>query len=314
VLGGFIGLYYVFHLEQVPETGRWRFMNIGPSTEAMLGDAVREEIHRTAGPMLLPDNHVITLHVRRVVSRILTASNLGTIKGEKKPGDSIFSGMFHTGDADFGGSGAPSEAVGPQKEWEVLVVNDKRTVNAMCAPGVVVVYTGILPVCHDDQGLAAVLAHEVGHVVARHSAERLSSQLVWTAVSIVLQVIGIDWFFANNATTYLLELPNSRTQELEADMIGLRLMSRACYDPGAAPGMFERLGKLEASMGRGGPEFMQTHPSSSNRAKILEKALPEAYFILEDNPECGQVRRQLEAFRETAQATRVDEFGTVHRI
>ncbi|TFK19216.1 peptidase M48 family protein [Coprinopsis marcescibilis] len=305
------GGYYVSHLEQVPMTGRWRFMNTGPKTEAMMGEAIREEIHQTMGHHILPPNHPITIHVRRVVSRILTASNLGVIRGERRPAETLLgvADLFggYDGFSDVGATTQPNESYGPDKEWEVLVVNDRKMINAMAGPGVVVVFTGILPVCKNEEGLAAVVAHEIGHIVARHPAERLSSQTVWVILGVMLQVLGLDYMLTRGITTYFLDLPNSRTQEHEADLIGLRLMSRACYNPSAAPAMFERLGKIEASSPRF--EFAQTHPNSENRVKRLEKELPQAYQILEANPECAQIRRQLDAFRETAHGIRVDETG-----
>ncbi|KAH6879680.1 peptidase M48 family protein [Coprinopsis sp. MPI-PUGE-AT-0042] len=325
VLGVGGGVYVVTHLEQVPDTGRWRFMHATASDEAKMGELVKQEIEKTMGNAILPPNHVITRHVRRVVSRILTASNLGTLRGERQPEDvNLFGvvggnfpggfGGFSTPDSDFGAATRPNEAYGPEKEWDVIVVNDKKMVNAMAAPGVVVVFTGILPICKDEEGLAAVLGHEIGHVVARHPAERMSSQYVLYAVVLGLQLLGIDYFVSQGISTYLLDLPNSRTQEREADLIGLRLMSRACYDPGAAPAMFERLGKVEAAASAQGFEFTRTHPRSEKRAKILQHNLPEAYRILEDNPECSQVRRQLEGFRESVRGIEVDERGGIRLI
>ncbi|KAJ2918909.1 hypothetical protein MD484_g1505, partial [Candolleomyces efflorescens] len=246
-------------------------------------------------------------HVRRVVSRILTASNLGVLHGEQPAHATLFGGSFDDF-SEFGASAHPTEAYGPRKEWDVIVVNEGKMVNAMAIPGTVVVFTGILPVCQNEEGLAAVLAHEIGHVVARHTAERLSSQIVWLGIATILDLLGVDFVLRGSLRTYLLELPNSRTQEREADLIGLRLMSKACYNPGAAPAMFERLGQLEKSvMSRKAFEFVQTHPASENRVKYLEAALPEAYQIVESNPECAEARRQLDAFRETAHHVKVDE-------
>ncbi|KAJ3535466.1 hypothetical protein NMY22_g6483 [Coprinellus aureogranulatus] len=318
LFGGLGTVYYVSHLEQVPQTGRWRFMNTSQKTEAEIGEMSRKQLYHEYGAHILPPTHPVSRHVRRVVTRILSASNLGVIRGEKP--ESAVLGLFD----NFGG------AYGPEKQWDVLVVNDRKMINAMATPGVVVVFTGILPVCQDEEGLAAVLAHEIGHVVARHTAERISSQFIWIGLGLVLQILGLDAFLSHSLTTYALELPNSRTQEKEADLIGLRLMSRACYNPGAAPAMFERLGKVEKSiMSRRSFEFAQTHPASENRVKVgtlpqiassnlnqprvqyLEAALPEAYRIVEDNPECAQVRRQLDAFRETAHGIKVTDIGSM---
>lgn len=126
----------------------------------------------------------------------------------------------------------------------------------MCWKGNVVVFTGILPICRDEDGLAAVLGHgsfhflslpfphvyslpvahaEIGHVVARHNSERYSSMKVLLALSYLLDAAGLDFGVARLLTTFLLDLPNSRTQEREADAIGLRLSAKACFRPDAAP-------------------------------------------------------------------------------
>jgi len=85
--------------------------------------------------------------------------------------------------------------------------------------------------------LSSTLSHgiEIAHVVARHNAERYSSMKVLLAFATLLEVLGLDYGIAKLLTTFLLDLPNSRKQELEADVIGLRLAAKACYDPEAAP-------------------------------------------------------------------------------
>jgi metalloendopeptidase OMA1, mitochondrial len=104
------------------------------------------------------------------------------------------------------------------------------------SPGNVIVFTGILPICQDEDGLAAVLGHEIGHVVMRHNSERMSkAQVLFVLAQAMDLVLGIDFGISRLIMTYLLDLPNSRTQELEADRIGLRLAARACFRPEAAP-------------------------------------------------------------------------------
>ncbi|CAA7264597.1 unnamed protein product [Cyclocybe aegerita] len=317
LLGGCWTVYYVSHLEQVPDTGRWRFMILSTNTEATIGDMIRSGLLAELKPATLPANHPLSRHVRRVVSRILHASNLGRIKGEGQsiPTLSPF-GLAQDGehswnpDASFGAPASAGNVYGPQKEWEVVVVNDRKMVNAMAAPGLVVVFTGILPICQDEEGLAAVLAHEIGHVVARHTAERISSQLVYMSLTFLLQALGLDMGLSDIFSKYAFDLPNSRKQETEADLIGLRLMSRACYDPAASPAMFERLGRIESKIAQHLKyDFFRTHPTSESRIKYLEEHLQEGYSILAANPNCTNVRRQLESFRETARELRVDDDG-----
>ncbi|PPR05556.1 hypothetical protein CVT24_003295 [Panaeolus cyanescens] len=307
-------------LEKVPQTDRWRFMNVSKEYEEEFAKTLRQSLKSELAPHTLPLTHPISLHVRRVITRILDASELGKVVDEEryglgrvwdwgwfggeegwfwgnnsggednnKSGDGgILGGLFET--ETLGGTKKSTrESVGgvKDKKWEVVVVNDPNVVNAMAAPGefyllyfilflfifnttwigLIVVFTGILPICQDEEGLAAVLAHEIGHVVARHTAERLSSQTLYFTLLLILHSLGLNLGLSDVIQKVMWELPGSRKQELEADVIGLRLMSRACYDPGAAPRMFSRLANLE-SKHASKLEFFQTHPSSENRVKV----------------------------------------------
>lgn len=171
-------------------------------------------------------------------------------------------------------------------EWEIRVVQSKEQ-NAYCLPGgKIVVFEGILPVCQNEAGLAVVMSHEVAHVLARHGGERMTQQ---TAVNGAQQVVGFItrnqqqvsrelWMKAYGlASNYGVLLPYSRKHEMEADHIGLMLMSQAGYDPSEAPRFWTRFSG--ASAGAKPAEFLSTHPSDSRRASELEKLLPEALNI-----------------------------------
>jgi len=186
------------------------------------------------------------------------------------------------------------------REWNLIVVNDDSVRNAMATYGNIIVFTGILPICKDEPGLAAVLGHEMGHVVLRHASERASSVKILLVVASLLEILGLDFGISRLATTFLLELPNSRLQELEADKVGLRMMAKACYDPRASPGMFDRLGKLEDSKGRFNVDFLYTHPTSVKRIKRLNEALPEAFELQSSSPACSNTERQFDAFSKAA--------------
>ncbi|KAF4565630.1 hypothetical protein EYR40_002303 [Pleurotus pulmonarius] len=297
--------YYVAHLEQVPETGRWRFIDVGPDLEASVGKAAIAELHAEYQSKILPPNHRLTLQVQGIVQRILTASNLGTVKTShpqaqftphtNQSSDDIWSGN----DDAYGVMASEGRDVGrvAQRDWEVLVINDQKIVNAAASPGVVFVFTGMLPITQDESGLAAVLSHEIGHVVARHVPERISSQKVFFVIASLLQFLGADFGISRLFTTFLLDLPNTRAQEKEADVIGLRLMSKACYDPSAAPRVFSRLAEFESKSQRVRLEFLQTHPLTERRVEYLEAMLPEAYAIIAGNPECSVMQERLDAFR-----------------
>ena len=164
--------------------------------------------------------------------------------------------------------------------WEFKVIDDPQTVNAFALPGgKVAVYTGILPITRDEAGLAVVLGHEVSHVMARHSAERISEQLGTELVAKGIgAAIGLDPQITQAGAGLLVNtllLPWGRKQESEADHLGLIYMAKAGYDPHAARDLWIRM--AEASKGRARPpEFLSTHPSEETRVRQIEGWLPEA--------------------------------------
>ena len=168
-------------------------------------------------------------------------------------------------------------------EWEFNLV-ENQAVNAWCMPGgKVVVYTGILPVTRDDQGLAVVMGHEIAHAIAEHGSERMSQQLVAQLGGVALsealrskpQQTQQLWMAAFGAgAQYGALLPFSRLQESEADRLGLIFMAMAGYDPKAAPAFWERM--AESKEGASPPEFMSTHPSDATRIRKLGELIPEA--------------------------------------
>jgi predicted Zn-dependent protease len=166
-------------------------------------------------------------------------------------------------------------------KWEFAVIDDPKQRNAFALPGgKVAVYTGLFPVARDTNGLAVVLAHEIAHVLARHGAERLSQGLVAQMGGSLLGAFlgggpsaqAIMAAYGLGAQLGVL-LPYSRTQESEADHIGLFLMARAGYDPRAAVAFWERMDKAG---GDGPPEFVSTHPGHGTRQQQIQAWLPEA--------------------------------------
>lgn len=166
-------------------------------------------------------------------------------------------------------------------EWEFNLVEDE-SVNAWCMPGgKVVVYTGILPITKNETGLAVVMGHEIAHAVARHGNERMSQQILLQYGGQSLDLLlssKPDEMRALFLTSYgvagnMGSLAFSRSQETEADKLGLIFMAMAGYDPSEAVGFWERM----ASTGGGAPpELLSTHPSSETRIKDLKAFLPEA--------------------------------------
>ncbi|HEY7203482.1 MAG TPA: M48 family metallopeptidase [Methylomirabilota bacterium] len=229
--------------ETVPYTGRSQLQLVSADEEAKLGVQSYQEI---VGKATISTDQQATAMVQRVGSRIAAVTDL-------------------------------------QYPWEFKLIADDKQANAFALPGgKVAVYTGILPITRDDAGLAAVLGHEIGHVVARHGGERLSQQM---GVQTVTQ-LAAGMASSNPATVQLVAaalgagaqygvlLPWSRQQESEADHIGVLLMAKAGYDPHAAVELWKRM--QAASAGQRPSEWMSTHPSEATRIQQLEGWMPEA--------------------------------------
>jgi metalloendopeptidase OMA1, mitochondrial len=167
----------------------------------------------------------------------------------------------------------------PNFVWKVTLLRNKKVANAYCLPGgKIVVYSGILPVTKNDAGLATVLGHEVAHATAEHVAERIErAHLTEVAAAIIAGGVAITPAQYVRIVALLgvgTSLPFSRSQESEADHIGLVYMARAGYDPHEAVAFWKRM--LRASKGKEPPEFLSDHPSDAHRVQRVEGWLPEA--------------------------------------
>jgi predicted Zn-dependent protease len=168
-------------------------------------------------------------------------------------------------------------------KWEFNLVEDK-SINAWAMPGgKVVFYSGIIPICKNEAGIAVVMGHEIAHIIAGHGNERMSQEMIaQLGISALSQALKEKPKKTKNllltavgmGAQYGVLLPFSRTHEKEADRIGLIIMTMAGYDPHEAPTFWKRMSKL--SNGKEPPEFLSTHPSSSNRIADLQAAIPEA--------------------------------------
>jgi predicted Zn-dependent protease len=229
--------------ETVPYTGRRQLQLITADEEAQMGVQSYQQI---VGKAPQSTDGQVNAMVQRVGSRIAAVTDL-------------------------------------KYQWEFRVIADDKQVNAFALPGgKVAVYTGILPVTRDEAGLAAVLGHEIGHVLARHGGERLSQQM---GVQTVTQLLA-GMASSNPATVELVSaalgagasvgvlLPWGRAQESEADHLGLILMAKAGYDPHASLELWSRM--AEAAKGQRPSEWLSTHPSEATRIQQIEGWLPEA--------------------------------------
>jgi predicted Zn-dependent protease len=229
--------------ETVPYTGRRQIQLVSASEEAQMGVQSFKEI---VGKATLSTDAQANALVQRVGSRIAAVTDL-------------------------------------KEQWEFRVIQDDKQANAFALPGgKVAVYTGMLAITRDEAGLAAVMAHEIAHVLARHGGERLSQQM---GVQTVTQVLA-GMASSNPATVQLVSaalgagasvgllMPWGRAQESEADHLGLILMAKAGYDPRASVELWKRM--AEAAKGQRPPEFLSTHPSEATRIQQIEGWLPEA--------------------------------------
>jgi predicted Zn-dependent protease len=233
----------------VPYTNRSQFMLMSESEDVKLGAAAYQQVLKkervSTDPQLIEP-------VRRVGQRIAAAADK------------------------------------PEYQWEFTVIDDPKQANAFCLPGgKVAVYTGIFPIARDEAGLSAVVGHEVAHALARHGAERMSQGMLLQIGAIgvaaatsgaspgmqqaIMQAYGLG-------STVGVALPFGRSQESEADHIGLILMAKSGYDPRAAEGLWHRMATAEK--GNTPPEWLSTHPSPGTRIQDIQQWMPEAeqYF------------------------------------
>ena len=248
-IGATVSGFYVYNLERVEVTGRRRFNVISPEREKEAGQQMYAQTMQEFGAKLMPSSSPEHRLVQRVLTRLLPHSGL---EGE---------------------------------DWEVHVINDDMK-NAFVIPGgKVFVFRGILDVAQGEDGLAAVLGHEIAHNVAHHAAERMSqSFLVLPIVIIGSWLIGVDPGIAQMGAQIAFTLPGSRKEEAEADYIGLLMMAKSCYNPEAAMGLWARM--EQEDRGRAPPAFLSTHPTNHDRLEKIREWLPQAEEKRRDS-ECG---------------------------
>ncbi len=228
--------------KEAPVTERKQLILIPEASEEKLGEDAFEKIKKESK---LSKNQTVINQVKKVGTRIARVSN-------------------HT---DY--------------TWEFIVIEDDSIANAFCLPGGKIgIYTGILPYTKDENGLAAVIGHEVGHAMARHGAERMSAALLAQVGQIALNLIlDIDDPIILDAlnkayglgTEIGVILPFSRKQELEADRIGVDLMIKAGYNPIGALEFWKRM--KEKRQGKQPLVYLSTHPLDEERIKEIEKLI-----------------------------------------
>ena len=169
-------------------------------------------------------------------------------------------------------------------DWEYILIDKKKVRNAWCMPGgKIAVYTGILDATKNTDGLAAVMGHEIAHAVAKHSVERASRSTLLNVGTRIVDIASggvlsdINRNTGMNTVGLLTQLgilnPFSRKQESEADYLGMIFSSLSGYDIRETVKIWERMREL--NKGKEPPQFMSTHPSSSNRMEDLNEKMNE---------------------------------------
>ena len=169
-------------------------------------------------------------------------------------------------------------------QWEYILIDNKKIKNAWCMPGgKIAVYTGLLDITKNKNGLAAVMGHEVAHAVAKHSVERASRGVLINTTFQITDILTGGKISQVNRTTGMdtvgllaqlgLMNPFNRNQETEADYLGLIFSSLSGFDVRETTKIWERM--REANKGKEPPEFMSTHPSSTNRINQINEWLNE---------------------------------------
>jgi predicted Zn-dependent protease len=180
--------------------------------------------------------------------------------------------------------------------WEVQVFDDPNP-NAFALPGGKVgVNSGMFEVAKTQGQLAAVIGHEIAHVVSKHSNARISDEMLAGATLNVLGAVGgrntspektKRWMgLLGGAAQVGVLLPNTRKQESQADVLGQALMTRAGFDPNQAPALWQNM--LAASQGGRAPQILSTHPDPENRIKELQSRLPELTPFYQDMQRSGK--------------------------
>ncbi|KAF5198867.1 Mitochondrial metalloendopeptidase oma1 [Thalictrum thalictroides] len=250
---------YYLNRETVPYSKRTRLVILPRKWEKFLGDRAFE--HKKKTWEVLPVEHPLSAWVASISKEIIKVAN--------------------------------KHVHGVEWNWEVLVVDDPQ-VNAVCYPGgKIVVYTGLINQFRRKGEVATIIGHEIGHAIARHTAEALTKYIVSAIFQkLVFSKVTDSLIRIFDASDILIHLPFSRKMEKEADYLGLLMMASAGYDPRIAPKVYEKLALLEGDSNSESSSFfdilsafLSTHPPSMERAKLLTQAqvMEEALTLYEQN-------------------------------
>jgi predicted Zn-dependent protease len=250
VLGAILALLFI-GCSKAPITGRNQLIMVSPQQELALGYQSAKEVLKKEKVSTDPEKNAM---VKRIGERIAKVTGQNSYK------------------------------------WEFFVIDNDKEANAFCLPGgKVFVYTGLFKYVSNDDELAAVMGHEIGHALARHGAERMSAGQLQQIGGQVLGAVMAGRGDPQNTAMVMqafgigselgVMLPHSRTQEYEADNIGLVLSAKAGYNPQSALTFWEKFAKD----GKTPPEYLSTHPAPANRIAKIKALLPKVMPIYQAN-------------------------------
>jgi predicted Zn-dependent protease len=225
------------------------------SVEQGAGRAYATELQNAQGGGKLNSDPALTMRVRRVAEKLI-------------PVTAVF------------------RRDAPNWKWEVNTLTTPE-INAYAMPGgKIMVYSGLVEKLQlSDAELAAVLGHEISHALREHTRERVSrayeQQIALAGLAVVTGIDAGAMDLANEVASVTFQLPHSREQEAEADVMGLELMARADYDPHAAVTLWKKMMAADRSAP---PQFLSTHPSSENRIAELERHIPQVEPLYQAAP------------------------------
>lgn len=256
----YLGYYWLSHQDTTSYTGRKQLIDTSPAQEAALGLQSYQQI--------LSQSQVVTSgqlpqQVKEIARRLIDAAP----KVEQYYAQT---------------KNVPASTDWASYQWDVNVLQSDE-VNAFCLPGgKIAVYSGIVPVAQNADGLAIVMGHEIAHALLRHGGERMAQQKLVQLGTMAagMSVSNMDpqqqqmvMAALGAGAQYGMLLPFSRNHESEADHVGLLLAAAACFDPHEAPKLWQRMGALAKQKP---PEFMSTHPADATRIDQLNAWMPEA--------------------------------------
>ncbi|MBZ0088093.1 MAG: M48 family metallopeptidase [Thermomonas sp.] len=254
----YAGWYWYSNRSVDPLTGQTVMIDrsISPEQEKALGLQAWRELLQQERP--LPADAQASRQVRAIAERLITV-------------------IPEVSDALAAEHQMQASHIEKSFDWDVNVLQSDQ-VNAFCLPGgKMAVYTGLLPVAQNDDAIAVVMGHEISHALLRHGAQRMTRERLEQIGQAAGAASGMDQGTLRTVmSAYGLgsALPYARSQETQADELGLMLAAAACFDPHAAIPLWQRMD--QTSGGGAPPEFASTHPSAGTRIQHLEELMPKA--------------------------------------